>query len=203
MRGRRRPISPPCGPPSRAAGSRPTRRCAPRSTRDIEALPKTLADDLDDRRAALAIAARRARRRQCPAGGQRLEEHARAPARRHQARRQLGNARPLCRRRSTSRSICWSTTPPATASSIARRRAPTVARDIQLNIAGTVLALLLSALVAWALARRIIGPVAAASNVAERIAGGKLDVAIPRGSADELGALLGVDGRRCATTSRR
>jgi len=66
----------------------------------------------------------------------------------------------------------------------------TVARDMHLNIAGTVLALLLSGLVAWALARRIIRPVAAASNVAECIATGKLDVVIPTGSADELGALL-------------
>ena len=65
-----------------------------------------------------------------------------------------------------------------------------VAHDIQLNIAGMALALLLSALVAWALARRIVGPVAVASGVAERIAAGKLDVAVPKGSADELGALL-------------
>src|SRR5580692_778931 len=65
-----------------------------------------------------------------------------------------------------------------------------VAHDIQLNIAGIALALLLSALVAWALARRIVGPVAVASNVAARIAAGKLDVAIPKGSGDELGALL-------------
>ena len=43
----------------------------------------------------------------------------------------------------------------------------TVARDINLNVAGTILALLLSAVVAWALARRIVGPVAVASNVAE------------------------------------
>ncbi len=70
----------------------------------------------------------------------------------------------------------------------------TVARDVQLNIAGTALALLLSALVAWALARRIVGPVAVASNVAERIAAGKLDVAVPKGSADELGALLAAMG---------
>jgi diguanylate cyclase (GGDEF)-like protein/PAS domain S-box-containing protein len=66
----------------------------------------------------------------------------------------------------------------------------TVARDVQLDVAGTALALLLSALVAWALARRIVGPVAVASGVAERIAAGKLDVAVPNGSADELGALL-------------
>src|SRR6202795_1471301 len=65
-----------------------------------------------------------------------------------------------------------------------------VAHDIQLNIAGIALALLLSALVAWALARRIVGPVAVASNVAARIAAGKLDVAIPKGSGDELGVLL-------------
>jgi HAMP domain-containing protein len=65
----------------------------------------------------------------------------------------------------------------------------TVARDIQFNLAGIVLALLLSGAVAWALARRIVGPVAVASGVAERIAAGKLDVAVPRGSADELGAI--------------
>jgi len=70
----------------------------------------------------------------------------------------------------------------------------TVARDVQLNIAGTALALLLSAVVAWALARRIVGPVAVASRVAERIAAGKLDVAVPKGSADELGALLAAMG---------
>jgi diguanylate cyclase (GGDEF)-like protein/PAS domain S-box-containing protein len=69
-----------------------------------------------------------------------------------------------------------------------------VARDVQFNIGGTALALLLSALVAWALARRIVGPLAVASNVAERIAAGKLDVAVPRGSADELGALLAAMG---------
>jgi diguanylate cyclase (GGDEF)-like protein/PAS domain S-box-containing protein len=66
----------------------------------------------------------------------------------------------------------------------------TVARDLNLNIAGTALALVLSGLVAWTLARRIVRPVAVASAVAERIAGGKLDVVIPKGSADELGALL-------------
>ncbi len=66
----------------------------------------------------------------------------------------------------------------------------TVARDVELNVAGTALALLLLALVAWALARRIVGPVAVASSVAKRIAAGKLDVAVPKGGADELGALL-------------
>jgi diguanylate cyclase (GGDEF)-like protein/PAS domain S-box-containing protein len=66
----------------------------------------------------------------------------------------------------------------------------TVARDLNLNIAGTALAVMLSAMVAWALARRIVRPVAVASNIAEHIATGKLDVVIPQGSADELGALL-------------
>jgi diguanylate cyclase (GGDEF)-like protein/PAS domain S-box-containing protein len=70
----------------------------------------------------------------------------------------------------------------------------TVARDMQLNIAGTALALALSGVVAWTLARRIVGPVAVASAVAERIAAGKLDVAVPHGSADELGALLAAMG---------
>jgi len=65
-----------------------------------------------------------------------------------------------------------------------------VRRDTVLNLAATALALLISAAVAWLLARRIIGPVAAASGVAERIASGDLGVQIPRGSADELGALL-------------
>src|SRR3984957_14763390 len=69
-----------------------------------------------------------------------------------------------------------------------------VGHDIQLNIAGIALALLLSALVAWALARRIAGPVAVASNVAEKIAAGQLDVQVPKGSADELGALLAAMG---------
>ena len=65
-----------------------------------------------------------------------------------------------------------------------------VAADMRLNLLGTALALLLSCLVAWLLARRIIGPVAAASAVAGRIAGGDLDGAMPRAGADELGSLL-------------
>src|SRR5580693_1400417 len=66
----------------------------------------------------------------------------------------------------------------------------TVAHDVQLNIVAIALALLLSAVVAWGLARRIVGPVAVASRVATRIAAGELDVAVPRGNGDELGALL-------------
>ena len=71
-----------------------------------------------------------------------------------------------------------------------QRSRAAVAADTRLNIAGTALAVLLSGLVAWLLAHRIIGPVAAASAVAGRIADGQLDGEIPQGSADELGALL-------------
>ena len=65
-----------------------------------------------------------------------------------------------------------------------------VARSISLSIGGIGLALVLSGLVAWALARRIVKPVAVASNVAELIAAGKLDVAVPVGGPEELRALL-------------
>ena len=65
-----------------------------------------------------------------------------------------------------------------------------VANDLRFNIAGTCLALGLSALIAWFLARRIIRPVAVASSVANRIANGRLDGDIPRFGSDELGALL-------------
>jgi diguanylate cyclase (GGDEF)-like protein len=75
-----------------------------------------------------------------------------------------------------------------------QRALASVAADLRFNLVGAILAILLSALVAWLLARRIIGPVATASAVAERIAGGKLDGAIPKGGADELGALLAAMG---------
>jgi len=65
-----------------------------------------------------------------------------------------------------------------------------VAIDTKLMIAGTGIALLLSAFIAWLLAQHITRPVAVASGVARRIADGKLDGEIPNGSDDELGALL-------------
>jgi diguanylate cyclase (GGDEF)-like protein len=68
--------------------------------------------------------------------------------------------------------------------------AATVARDTRLNLIAAVLAVILSGIVAWLLGRRIIGPVAAASEVAERIARGDLDGDIPGGRGDELGTLL-------------
>ena len=65
-----------------------------------------------------------------------------------------------------------------------------VALDIRINLAATLVAVLLSAFVAWLLARTILGPIGKASEIATRIAGGRFDVAIPKGSTDELGALL-------------
>ncbi len=65
-----------------------------------------------------------------------------------------------------------------------------VARDWNISLAGTAAALMLSAVIAWLLARRIIRPVAAASAMAGRIARGDLDGEFPSGRRDELGALL-------------
>ena len=65
-----------------------------------------------------------------------------------------------------------------------------VALDIRVNLVATLLAVALSGLIAWFLARLILGPIKEASDVARSIAGGELDVAIPRGRGDELGALL-------------
>ncbi len=59
--------------------------------------------------------------------------------------------------------------------------------DLLLTGGGVLAALLLS----WALGQRILGPVSLASAIAERIAGGELDVAIPAAGRDELGRLLG------------
>ena len=65
-----------------------------------------------------------------------------------------------------------------------------VARDMDFNILGTALAVGLSGLIAWLLARAILKPIATASEVAKRIAGGQLDVALSSGGPRELGALL-------------
>ncbi len=65
-----------------------------------------------------------------------------------------------------------------------------IQRSTQVNIAATVLALMLGATVAYQLSRRIMGPVQAASDAARRIAAGALDIGIPSPGSDELGALL-------------
>ncbi len=59
-----------------------------------------------------------------------------------------------------------------------------------LNILGLSAAVLLSAIVAWMLARHIVRQLAIASDVASRIAQGQLDGEMPEGGQDELGALL-------------
>ncbi|MET3912894.1 diguanylate cyclase (GGDEF)-like protein [Bradyrhizobium sp. S3.3.6] len=76
-----------------------------------------------------------------------------------------------------------------------QRALAAIKRDIQLNVAGLTVALLLSGLFSWLLARRIIGPVAIASKAAQSIADGDLNTGIPEGSGDELGTLLTAMGR--------
>ena len=66
----------------------------------------------------------------------------------------------------------------------------TVRESRRFNIAATLLALIISSGIAWLLAGRIIGPMRTASQVAGQIAGGNLDVAVPTGRSDELGALF-------------
>jgi len=61
----------------------------------------------------------------------------------------------------------------------------------RLSIAATILALLLGTGVAMSLARRMVRPIAAASNAAKRIAAGELDIEIVSAGHDELGQLLG------------
>ncbi len=65
-----------------------------------------------------------------------------------------------------------------------------VDQQIRFNAAATGAALLLAGFVAWLLHRRIVGPLGAASAVAQRIAAGRLDVAVPAGGRGELGRLL-------------
>jgi diguanylate cyclase (GGDEF)-like protein len=55
----------------------------------------------------------------------------------------------------------------------------------------TVVAVFVSMLLAFFLSRRIVRPLSSAAAVADRIASGELDAAIPAGGADEAGALLG------------
>ncbi len=62
------------------------------------------------------------------------------------------------------------------------------------DIAATLAGLLLSAGVTWFLSRRISAPISAATEIAERIAGGDLKVAIPDWRRDELGSLLRLMG---------
>ena len=65
-----------------------------------------------------------------------------------------------------------------------------VARDVRLSVIATLLAIILSGVVALLLSRQIVRPVADASTVASRIAAGELTVKVPEGGDDEFGALL-------------
>lgn len=60
----------------------------------------------------------------------------------------------------------------------------------ELSIAAIVLALLLSGAITLLLARRIGTPLSTAAGVADRIAGGEFETAIPKGGDDETGKLL-------------
>ncbi len=71
-----------------------------------------------------------------------------------------------------------------------QRALSAISKDIKLNVIGLVAALLLSGLVSWLLAHRIIGPVGVASKAARSIARGDLETNIPKGGSDELGTLL-------------
>lgn len=74
---------------------------------------------------------------------------------------------------------------------VARRKAvDTMARFTWLSGGATLMALLLSAAITLALARRIVRPLRAAASVANRIAEGELDTPIPAGGGDETGTLL-------------
>jgi signal transduction histidine kinase/HAMP domain-containing protein len=58
------------------------------------------------------------------------------------------------------------------------------------SLGALAFALVLSAVIAFLLARRILRPLSAAAVVADRIAAGELNIPIPMGSKDEMGALL-------------
>jgi PAS domain-containing protein len=73
----------------------------------------------------------------------------------------------------------------------ARAQAPApIRRDTAFVTGATLAGLMLFAAFAWRRYRRITGQVSAVSAIAVRLAGGDLDVAIPDGGSDELGALL-------------
>ncbi|MCJ2037035.1 EAL domain-containing protein [Methylobacterium sp. J-068] len=69
-----------------------------------------------------------------------------------------------------------------------------VARETRLNLFGTLFAVLLSGIVAFGLARRIMRPLAEASQAAARIAAGDLGGTMPTAGGDEVGTLLAAMG---------
>jgi signal transduction histidine kinase/HAMP domain-containing protein len=75
---------------------------------------------------------------------------------------------------------------------IGRRQTVDNINDYKYAVGGvTLIALLLACAITWHLRARIVQPLAAAASVADRIAKGELQTAIPAGGSDETGALLG------------
>jgi diguanylate cyclase (GGDEF)-like protein len=73
----------------------------------------------------------------------------------------------------------------------ARAQAPaSMKQDTAVVIGATVAGLVVVAAFAWRRYRRVAGAVSTISEIAERIAGGELDTAIPEGNSDEFSALL-------------
>ena len=164
---------------------------AMRATLDeqIENLAKTLTGRSDDRGAALAVGARQAGGRQCAARGDAWKDLSGALARQDQARRQLGPARPLRQEgRRADRSA---------GQLYRRRRLPLSAdgardgrarRAVQHCRHGSCGAPVGTGGLGAGAAHR--SPGRGRIECRRSIATGKLDVVIPKGSADELGALL-------------
>jgi signal transduction histidine kinase/HAMP domain-containing protein len=71
-----------------------------------------------------------------------------------------------------------------------RQAVDNITHYLYVTVGGTVLALLLAAAITLFLRRRIIRPLSDAAQVADRIAKGQLQTAIPPGGNDETGALL-------------
>jgi len=65
-----------------------------------------------------------------------------------------------------------------------------IGTTLVVGIGCTLLALLVSGMITFVLARRILRPLSAAAAVADRIAHGELSVEIPAGRQDEIGRLL-------------
>jgi signal transduction histidine kinase/HAMP domain-containing protein len=65
-----------------------------------------------------------------------------------------------------------------------------IGTTLMVGIGCTLLALFVSAMITFVLARRILRPLSAAARVADRIAQGELTVKIPAGRQDEIGRLL-------------
>ncbi len=80
-----------------------------------------------------------------------------------------------------------------------QRALSTIEATRWLQVTGGAAALMLTALLTFVLARRIVRPIKAASDVARRIADGDLSFEVPQSSRDETGALLAAMARMQAS----